>query len=95
MKVSVYPDGNDADSVEYHDTTPEKAAELFADDGYHAAAGTVDLVCVPADDEARAIPGWKSGIDGPFRLFKVRGTVTWAATEVASFNPCATGEGGR
>lgn len=82
MKVECYPDGEGHRSVTY-DLNPEEAAALaYTEFGTYARS--FDLVVVPLDDEARALPGWHEDEDGLHRLFVL--TPTWYATEVSTFN---------
>lgn len=86
MKFRCY-EGRGHRVAEYHTLHPLHAAERFAAQLCESDDTPVSVVVTPADDEAKARPGWKSDADEPqCRLFKVHATVSWAAQEVRSFN---------
>ncbi len=81
MKVRVYPEG-DSDAAEDYNDPPEVAAQRFAEEWEKDGN-----LCVEAlDDEARALPGWKSDEDSPhFKMFKARVEHRYQVSEVENF----------
>ena len=87
MKCRVYPEGAGSRIVEYA-LPPGAAAERFALE--HCTEKYVNLVVVPADEEARALPGWQEvpGEEDPvFQLYKAQAHVKWYVWYVDTFNP--------
>lgn len=99
MKLKCCEDGGDPDAgpviaiaVGVKHPRAAAAAKFCAmkdveDDARFDGRSPVDIVVVPEDDEARALPGWDSDEDGPFLLLRVtpQRTVRWAAEQVQDF----------
>lgn len=94
MKVICYEEGYDRDDGEEYDLNPTHnprgldgallvVAQEFAE---FRDDGDVNVVVVPADDEARALPRWRSDEDEPqHRMFVVETRVLWHPREVTTF----------
>lgn len=99
MKVKCYEEGGDPEAEgEDYDLTGAWQSRGLQSSLLWAARefaqwrddGDLNVVVVPVDNEARAIPGWRSDDDEPqHRLFAVKARVEWNATEVDTFNPYA------
>lgn len=91
MKLQCYEEGNkDRSATRYEGIRPWAAAKAFATGWRGDDARPVNVVVTPADDEARALPGWLPGEDEPqYLLYKVEATVEWHVREVATFNSYA------
>ncbi len=71
MRVNAYRDGDPANDHEY-DLAPGDAARRYCEE-YEDADAPVNVVVVPVDAEAHALPGWRSDAEEPrYRMFVVR-----------------------
>lgn len=87
MKFRCYEEGHGARFADYDAFHPQHAAERFAAGFCEAEEAPVNVVVTPADEEAKARKGWRSDDDEPqFRMFTVRASVAWSASEVSTFN---------
>ncbi len=102
MRIRCYPEGDDTTAATYNpELVPGQACDRLATtvrfymrERHSDEVGQINIVVEPVDDEARALPGWQSDVDGPFRLFVVQARVEWTAREVVTFNPnAATAKG--
>ncbi len=85
MRVQCYAEGSASVTDEYADT-PSNAAELFVAEWIDDNDRGPNIVVTPIDDEARALPGWRSDAEEPaYMLFLVRATVEWKAEPVERF----------
>lgn len=88
MKVRVYIDGCEDDGHDYADypaaAVQHYAREWLADENYPQ-----DVVVVPLDEEAKALPGWNTDDDGAYRQFAITPMNTWASREVEAIGRSA------
>ncbi len=88
MKVRCYRDGHGDEAREY--PMPPHSAVLQFCAEYMEAHYSLDVVVVPVDEEARALPGWHTEEDAEedpvFKMFVATPIVKWDADEVATFN---------
>ena len=64
----------------FHEAIAQDAAFMYCETN---AAHDMEarIVVEPIDDEARALPGWKTDERGPYRVFYMRPRVEWDARE--------------
>lgn len=88
MRVRCYFDGA-ANLAREVNAEPARAAEIYTA-SVSFEPRPRDVVVVPIDDEARALPEWMTeghAPNDPFRLFRVTPRpVVWDAEEVETFN---------
>lgn len=86
MRVAVYEEGC-ASRTRQYPLEPCQAVKRFANE-CQDPDGPCNVVATPMDDEAKALPGWKSDEEEPlYMLFRATPTVEWKVCQVDTFNP--------